>query len=224
MRNKSIATLLSFIVCIVIISLLTSGGCGIGFGNSNSNGSGGGVAGTDSVQGTITSITNISSTSGITVQATDSSNTFTATTNSGGFFQLQANFIGSSIMLEFLDPSSNLLASISLTIFPGIQIALGSITITNGIATLSNSINVTVSGNISENNCTGTSGTSVSSGTLIVTAGSTDVNVQVLTSTSIVNSIQGTLSCADLPSSGIVTVTGTLLMGNTLQATQIVLQ
>jgi hypothetical protein len=226
MRNKSIATLLSFILCIVIISLLTSGGCGIGFGNSNSNGSGGGggVAATDSVQGTITSITNISSTSGIMVQATDSSTTYTTTTDSSGFFQIQENFIGSSIMLEFLDQSSNLLASISLTIFPSIQIALGSITITNGIATLSNNINVTFSGTISENNCTVNSGSSVSSGTLIVTAGVTNVLVQVITSTSIVNSMQGTLSCADLPSSGIVTVTGTLLMGNTVQATQIVLQ
>lgn len=127
MKTKNITTLLAFVLCIVTISLLTSGGCGIGFGNGNSDG-GGGPTGPDSVQGTITSITNISSTSGITVEATDSSNTFSTTTDSNGFFQIQDNFTGSSLRLDFLDQSGILLAVTSVTIFPGIGIDLGHIT------------------------------------------------------------------------------------------------
>lgn len=226
MRTRNITSLLSFIVSIVIISLLTSGGCGIGFSNSNSNGGGGGTTGSDLVQGTITSITNISSTSGIQVQATDAStNTFSTTTDSGGFFQIQDNFIGSSLRLDFLDQSGNLLAVVSVTIFPGIQIDLGLISITNGNVTLSNNITVTLNGAvISENNCSVNSGTSVSSGTLVVTTGNTDVIVQVLTTTKITNRLGATLSCGDLSSGGIVNVSGFLIMGNTVQANTIQLR
>jgi len=219
MRTKSIATLLSFIVCIFTISLLTSGGCGIGFGNGNSNGGGGGISGPDSVKGTITSITPISPISGITVEATDSSTTFPAvTTDSSGFFQIQGNFTGSSIRLDFSNQSINPLAVTSVTIFPGIQIDLGNITITNGNVSLSAGINVTFNATISENNCPS------NSGTIVATAGFTDVVVQILTSTTIVNRFNGTLSCKDLVVGGIVNVSGTLLMGNTVQATRIVLQ
>jgi hypothetical protein len=220
MRTKSIATLVSFIVCIVIISLLTSGGCGIGFGNGNSNGGGGGISGPDSVKGTITSITPISPISGITVEAMDSSTTVfpPATTDSSGFFQIQGNFTGSSLRLDFSDQSGNPVAVTSVTIFPGIQIDLGNITITNGNVSLSAGINVTFNATISENNCP------ANSGTIVATAGFTDVVVQILTSTTIVNRFNGTLSCTDLVVGGIVNVSGTLLMGNTVQATRIVLQ
>ena len=216
MRIKNIAALLAFIVCILAIYLLTSGGCPINFGN-NSNSSSTGT-GSDSVEGTITSISNVSSTSGITVQATDSSNTFTATTDNNGFFEIQGDFSGSSMQLEFLDQSNNLLATTSVSIFPGIQINLGNITITDGTVSLSNGITVTFDGDISENNCSG------GSGTITVTAGDTDVIVQVSTSTTIMGSNNNTtLSCGDL-SSGTVTVTGTLLTGDTVQATLIELQ
>ncbi|MER3445705.1 MAG: hypothetical protein C4291_02205 [Candidatus Dadabacteria bacterium] len=216
MKTKNIFTLLTFIVCILTISLLTSGGCGINFGNDNNNG-GDGNTGSDSVQGTITSITNVGSTSGITVQATDSSNTFSATTNSNGFFKIEGNFSGSSLRLDFLNQSNNLLATTSVTIFPGIEIDLGNITISNGNVNLSGSINITFDGDISENNCSG------NAGTIVVAAGNTDVIVQVLTSTTIVDSNNNTLSCGNL-SSGKVTVTGTLLMGNTVKANRIELQ
>src|ERR1700752_468285 len=118
MRIKNIAALLAFIVCILAICLLTSGGCPINFGN-NSNSSSTGT-GSDSVEGTITSISNVSSTSGITVQATDASNTFSTTTDNNGFFEIQGAFSGSSMQIEFLDPSNNnnLLATTSVSIFP----------------------------------------------------------------------------------------------------------
>lgn len=216
MRIKNIAALLAFIVCILAICLLTSGGCPINFDDNNSSSSTG--TGSDSVKGTITSITNISSTSGITVQATDSLNTFSTTTDSNGFFQIQGNFSDSSLRLEFLDQSNNLLATTSVTIFPGIEMDLGNITITDGTVSLSGSITVTFDGDISENNCSG------NAGTITVTAGDTDVIVQVSTSTTIMGSNNNTtLSCGDL-SSGTVTVTGILLMGNTVQATLIELQ
>lgn len=97
------------------------------------------------------------------------------------------------------------------------------ITITNGNVSLSGGISVTFNATISENNCSVHSGTSASSGTIVVTAGNTDVIVQVLTSTTIVDKNNNTLSCGDL-SSGTITVTGSLLMGNTVQASRIELQ
>jgi F0F1-type ATP synthase epsilon subunit len=94
---------------------------------------------------------------------------------------------------------------------------LGNITITDGTVSLSGSITVTFDGDISENNCSG------NAGTITVTAGDTDVIVQISTSTTIVDSNSNTLSCGDL-SSGTVSVTGNLLMGNTVQANRIELQ
>ncbi|MGE5446310.1 MAG: hypothetical protein ACM3SR_17215 [Ignavibacteriales bacterium] len=218
MRAKSIATLLAFIVCILTIALLTWGGCGIGFGN---NGGDGGNVGPDSVQGTITSISNVSSTSGIEVQATDSANTRTDTTDNNGFFQIQGFFSGSSLKLAFVDPNNNnqVLAVTSVTIFPGIQINLGNITITDGNVTLSGNISVTFDGDISTNNCSQNAGNNA--GTIVVTAGNTDVIVQVLSSTTIVDSNNNTRNCGDLLSGGTVTVAGDLLMGNTVQANRI---
>ncbi len=223
MRTKNIATLLAFIVCILIISLLTSGGCGIGFGNSNTSGGGGNV-GPDSIQGTITSISNVSSTSGITVQATDKANTRTVTTDNNGFFKINGFFNGSSMMLEFLDPNNNnqVLGVTSVTIFPGIQINLGNITISGGNVTLSGNITVTFDGDISTNNCSQNTGNNT--GTMVVTADNTDVVVQILSTTTIVDSNNNTLNCGNLVSGGTVTVTGDLLMGNTVQATRIELQ
>jgi hypothetical protein len=227
MRTKDIAILLAFIVCILTISLLTSGGCGINFGNGNNNGGGGNI-GTDFVQGTIVSASSSSgsstSISGITVQATDVANTSTATTDDKGFFRIPGFFAGCSLKLTFQDSSSNLLGITSVTIFPGIGITLGSITIANGNVTLSgnNNINVTFDGDISENNCSQNTGTNtVNTGTIVITAGNTDVIVQVLSSTTIVDSNNNTLNCGNLLSGGTVTVAGDLLMGNTVQANRI---
>jgi hypothetical protein len=218
MRAKSIATLLAFVVCILTIALLTSGGCGIGFGDNSGDG---GNVGPDSVQGTITSISNVSSTSGIEVQATDAANTRTDTTDSSGFFQIQGFFVGSSLRLTFIDPNNNnqVLAVTSLTIFPGIQINLGNIAITDGNVVLSGNISVTFDGDISENNCSQNAGSNT--GTIVVTTDSTDVVVQILSTTTITDSNNNTRGCGDLVSGGTVTVTGDLLMGNTVQANRI---
>src|ERR1700757_1098997 len=127
MKTKNITILLAFIVCILAISLFTSGGCPISFSNDNNNDHNN--IGTDFVQGTIVSASGSSGTStsisGITVQATDIANTFTATTDDNGFFRIPGFFAGCSLKLTFQDSSSNLLGITSVTIFPGIGIFLG---------------------------------------------------------------------------------------------------
>ncbi|MGE5444940.1 MAG: hypothetical protein ACM3SR_10135, partial [Ignavibacteriales bacterium] len=107
----------------------------------------------------------------------------------------------------------------SVTIFPGIQINLGNITITDGNVTLSGNISVTFDGDISTNNCSQNAGNNT--GTVVVTAGNTEIIVQVLSSTTIVDSNNNTRNCGDLLSGGTVTVTGDLLMGDTVQANRI---
>ncbi len=221
MRIKKITNLLIFSICILTISLLSSGGCGINFGNGGGGTTLGGTT-SGSIQGTTTSINNSSnSISGITVQATDVANVFTTTTGSDGSFLIQANFTGSSLQIEFLDGSQTSptnLGIINVNIFPGAGLNLGNITITNGVVTLGDGIIATFDGSITQNNCSG------NSGTITVTSDNINVIVQITSTTSIVNNNSQQLTCADLVSGATVNVMGTLLMGNTVSATRVQLQ
>jgi hypothetical protein len=215
MRIKKTINLLTLTISIITISLPSSGGCGINFGG------GGGGTTSGSVQGTVTSINNGSSISGITVQATDAANIFTTTTGSNGFFLINANFTGSSLLIEFLDGSQNPptnLGIININIFPGAGLNLGNITITNGIVTLGDGIIATFDGSITQNNCSG------NSGTITVTSDNTNVIAQIASTTSLVDNNSQQITCARLVPGATVNVMGTLLMGNTVSATRVQLQ
>ena len=92
MKAKQMTSLLSFVLLILTISLLTTGGCDIEFSSDNDNGNGGN---NDAVlQGTITEITPDTDIEGITVEVEDEDSEilFSDITDAGGFFRIEGNF------------------------------------------------------------------------------------------------------------------------------------
>jgi hypothetical protein len=222
MRIKGILTISFFITYILTISLLSSGGCDFSFGGGG--GDGGNLQ--SIVQGTITSQPN----SGITVQLinTDNQTIFVSipnpTDDSGNFF-IQGDFNGClTLRLEFLDSNQTVLAFTSVTVFPKANVDLGNVSLDNGIVTLedANDVSVTFEANINKDldvpsTCTG--GINNSQGTLVVTKGNTDITVQINTSTDIVDKNNNSIGCDNLFNGNTFQITGTLQVNDTVLAT-----
>jgi hypothetical protein len=209
MRNNLIFTL------IILLAFFVSGGCEVDFGSTNNNGNSG--ENNESIlRGTITSIVPDRDLSGITVQIEDmeTGNIFSDTTDSSGFFQIEGSFHGTLLRLEFLDESSSQIAITSVTVFPGAEVDLGSISISNGIVNIEGDIVVVFEGDVIENNCSG------GTGTIEVETDSTEVIVQVLSSTDITRD-SDELACEDILIGNEVEIRGTLLPGDNVQADSI---
>jgi hypothetical protein len=215
MKTKNIAAFLSFFISILIISLLTSGGCDIDFGGGNNDGNGENGDGESILQGTIAEITPDRDLGGVTVRVEDEDTGifFPDVTDDSGFFKIEGDFDGSLLRLEFLDETQTLIAVTSITVFPGAEVDLGEITITNGIVTFEDDIIVIFNGDVTENNCSG------GVGTIEVTADDTEVIVQVTSSTDIIRNDED-LSCEDLLVVNKVKVRGELT-DNIVKADQI---
>jgi hypothetical protein len=226
--RRNIATLLVFIIFILTISLLASGGCDFNFGGGGGNGGGNGNSVSSSILGTIMPPNN----SGITVRVVDFKNQtiFKSQnpTGSSGDFTVQGDFNGClSLRLEFLDesqtPPNDLLAFTGVTVFPDAQVDLGNIDIANGNVTLEDPVSVTFEGDINfsdfPSTCSGGVGTS--EGAIVVTKGNTDVTVQIDNSTTIVNDNGDDFGCDDLFGGEKVEVTGDLQVCDTVLATLI---
>jgi len=216
MKTKSGFSLIAFFICVLAISLLTSGGCDISFSSNNNNGNGGGGNQNSTLQGTITSITPDRSLEGITVSVEDKDSGvfFSDVTDSSGSFQIEGKFSGFPSRLEFLDESSTLIALTTITVFPNAEVDLGEITITNGNVNISGDIIVIFKADITENNCSG------GVGTLEVETGGESVIVEVSSSTDIIKDSDN-LTCEDLLVGGNVEVRGELLVNGVVNADRI---
>lgn len=205
-----------FVICILAISLLTSGGCDISFSSDGDNGGGGGGDENSILQGIITTITPDRSLEGITVRVedTDSGVFFSDVTDSSGSFHIEGQFSGFPSRLEFLDEGSNLIALTTIIVFPNAEVDLGEITITNGSVNISGDIIVIFQGDVTENNCSG------GVGTLEVETDSTTAIVEVSSSTDIIRDSDN-LTCEDLLIGGSVEVRGELLVNGTVKADRI---
>jgi hypothetical protein len=214
MRTKRAHSLLYHIICILFISLFTSGGCDIDFSTDNDNGNGGGNGNTQAIlKGTITSISSDGNLDGITVEVEDEDSgiTFSDVTVSNGFFQIEGGFSGSPARLEFFDEGQTQIALTSVTVFPGAEVDLGDLTINSGSITFEDDIIVTFEGDVTENNC------SQGAGTIEVTADDTPVIVDISSSTDIIRD-NDDLVCEDLSEGNNVEVRGELLINNTVGA------
>jgi hypothetical protein len=216
MRTKKINSVFSFVLFIITISLLTSGGCDIEFSSDNDNGNGGN---NDAVlQGTIIEITPDTDIEGITVEVEDedSGNLFSDITDADGFFRIEGNFSGSPARLRFFDEASQPpIASTNITVFPGAEVDMGDITITNGIVS-TDVINVIFEANIIENNCSGDSGTLE-----VEVDNDIEVIVQVSSATEIILNNDDDLICEDLSVDDKIEVDGELLPNNIVDADRI---
>jgi hypothetical protein len=223
MRIKNIITISIFIICILTISLLSSGGCEFGFG-----GGGGGDGGNleSIVQGRIISTPN----SGITARLSfngDLPEFFSDPTDESGNFLIQGDFNGCLMLrLEFQDSNQDVIAFTNVTVFPKANVDLGDISLEDGNVILDDEddISVTFEANINFTppaieTCSGGPGTS--EGTIVVTRANTDITVQIFTSTDIVDTDNNDIGCDNLFGNEEVEVTGTLQVHDTVAATLI---
>jgi hypothetical protein len=193
---------------LTLATVLFALGCNIDFGNGGGDGN---------VQaeltGTITSVTPSRSLEGIRVQVTDADSgvIFSDTTDASGIFLIEGTFSGVALKLQFLDESSAQIALTSITVFPGAKVDVGNISLTNGVVTFSQDVIVTYKGDVTENNCSG------NTGTLIVTKSDEDVIVEVRSST-IIRRKQETIDCSLLLIGETVEISGSLTPGNTVDA------
>ena len=225
MRIKNIVAISIFIICIITISLLSSGGCDLDFGGGG-DGDGGNLV--SIVQGTIISTPN----SGITVVLINNNNgtvfESNPTDNSGNFF-ITGDFNGClTLRLEFQDSSENVLAFTNVTVFPKTNADLGNIMLENGNVILDdpNNISVNFDGNIdftdSPETCDG--GVGDSEGTIVVTRANTDITVQIVPTTNIEDTDNNPIGCDSLIADAEVEVTGTLQVHDTVLADIITLK
>jgi len=225
MGIKNIIAISIFIICIITISLLSSGGCDLDFGGGG-DGDGGNLV--SIVQGTIISTPN----SGITVVLINNNNgtvfESNPTDNSGNFF-ITGDFNGClTLRLEFQDSSEKVLAFTNVTVFPKTNVDLGNIMLENGNVILDdpNNISVNFDGNIdftdSPETCDG--GVGDSEGTIVVTRANTDITVQIVPTTNIEDTNNNPIGCDSLIADAEVEVTGTLQVHDTVLADIITLK
>ena len=222
MRIKNIIAISIFIICLLTVSLLTSGGCPIEFG-----GGGGGDGGNlvSSVRGIITS----QPASGITVLLVNTNNQTIFTSNpdptdSSGNFLILGDFNGClTLRLEFRDSSPKVIAFTNVTVFPKDSVDLGKVSLENGNVILEdeNAISVDFEADINftdaPHTCSGVAHNS--EGTIVVTKNNTDITVQIApTTTDIVDTNNNDIGCDDLFGNEKVEVNGTLQVHDTVLA------
>ena len=225
MGIKNIIAISIFIICIITISLLSSGGCDLDFGGGG-DGDGGNLV--SIVQGTIISTPN----SGITVVLINNNNgtvfESNPTDNSGNFF-ITGDFNGClTLRLEFQDSNQDILAFTNVTVFPKTNVDLGNISLDQGNVIIDdpNNISVNFDGNIdftdSPETCDG--GVGDSEGTIVVTRANTDITVQIVPTTNIEDTDNNPIGCDSLIADAEVEVTGTLQVHDTVLADIITLK
>ncbi len=222
-RQISKAAFLVFFIFIFI------GGCDVDFGggtddNDNDNGDSGVEIG-EIVQGTIvdtiptraTGVDNIE----ITITDEDTSDQTSETTGSSGFFSISGNFSGSPD-IEFFDNEDvgNSIGIVILNVFPGAEVDLGDISLENGVVNFLEDTEVSFEADIIENNCNGNSGTIEVEIDLPDTDNEFEILVQINSSTDI--EIDGLdADCDDFIIGQELEIDGTLLIGNSVDATDI---
>ena len=223
MRIKNIVPISIYIICIITISIFTSGGCPIEFGGGGGDGDGGNLV--SIVQGTIISTPN----SGITAVLINNENgtvfESNPTDNSGNFF-ITGDFNGClTLRLEFQDSNEDVIAFTNVTVFPKTNLDLGDVSLDNGNVILDDPDNISVNfdGKINFTDAPRTcfGGVNDSQGTIVITRSNTDITVQIVPTTNIEDTNNNPIGCDNLIADAEVEVTGTLQVHDTVLATLI---
>ena len=220
MGIKNIIAISIFIICIITISIFTSGGCPIEFGGGGGDGDGGNLV--SIVQGKIISTPN----NGITAVLINNDNgtVFESipTDNNGNFF-ITGDFNGClTLRLEFQDSNEDVIAFTNVTVFPKTNVDLGDVSLDSGNVILDdpNNISVNFDGNIdfTESPTTCSGGVGTSEGTIVVTRANTDITVQINPSTRIEDTNNDPIGCDNLFGNEEVEVAGMLQVNDTVLA------
>lgn len=219
-RSKVLPSLKTYLF-FAIVSLCAAAGCDIDFGGSDGSGS---VPSEETVRGSVREVIPSveGGVSGLFVRFTsdDGDQTYSATTNSSGNFSVNGNLDpGGKLEILENENSDSSLGSISLNIFPGAEVNIGDVRLRSGATELTEDIRIIFEGIVSATNCSGVAGTLE----VEIEGREREVLVQVSSSTDFDIRDNDSLECDSIMEDDQVEIRGALLQGDTVRATDIII-
>ena len=218
-RPPSLKTYLFF----ALVSLCAAAGCDLDIDFGGSGGSGG-VSSEETVRGSVREVIPSveDGVSGLFVRFTsdDGDQTYSALTNSSGNFSVSGDLDpGGKLEILENENSDSPLGSISLNVFPGSEVNIGDVRLRSGAAELTEDIRIIFKGTVAATNCSGTAGTLE----VEVEGREREVLVQVSSSTDFDIRDNDSLECDSIMEDDQVEIRGALLQGDTVRATDIII-
>lgn len=204
----------------LVVSLFATGCLDIDLGD---NGNGENAKDDEMIIGSVEEVPdNVGGVSGLLARVTSGDGTRSyedTTAESSGDFSISGNFDGSNTKFEIFenDNSDSALGTIRLNVFPGAALDIGDIRVGGTNIELTEDINITFTGEVSEKTCESRGG---NLDVVIESDGKrTEVTVSVTASTEIEIGSDEDLECGDIVTGSEAEIDGKLLLGSTVEAT-----
>ena len=218
-RLPSFKTYLFF----AFVSLCAAAGCDldIDFGGSDDKS---GVSSEETVRGSVREVIPSveDGVSGLFARFTsdDGDQTYSDLTNSGGDFSVSGDLDpGGKLEILENENSDSPLGSIRLNVFPGAEVNIGDVRLRSGATELIEDIRVIFKGTVAATNCSGAAGTLE----VEIEGREREVLVQVSSSTDFDIRDNDSLECDSIMEDDRIEVRGALLQGDTVRATDIII-
>lgn len=221
-RSKRLPSLKTYLF-FALVSLCAAAGCDLDIDFGGSGGSGG-VSSEETVRGSVREVIPSveDGVSGLFVRFTsdDGDQTYSALTNSSGNFSVSGNLDpGGKLEILENENSDSPLGSISLNVFPGSEVNIGDVRLRIGATALTEDIRIIFRGTVAATNCSGAAGTLE----VEVEGREREVLVQVSSSTDFDIRDNDSLECDSIMEDDQVEIRGALLQGDTVRATDIII-
>lgn len=221
-RSKLLPSLKTYLF-FALVSLCAAAGCDLDIDFGGSDGSGG-VSSEETVRGSVREVIPSveDGVSGLFVRFTsdDGDQAYSALTNSSGNFSVSGDLDpGGKLEILENENSDSPLGSISLNVFPGSEVNIGDVRLRSGATELTEDIRIIFKGTVSATNCSGAAGTLE----VEVEGREREVLVQVSSSTDFDIRDNDSLECDSIMEDDQVEIRGALLQGDTVRATDIII-
>ena len=221
-RSKRLPSLKTYLF-FALVSLCAAAGCDLDIDFGGSGGSGG-VSSEETVRGSVREVIPSveDGVSGLFVRFTsdDGDQAYSALTNSSGNFSVSGDLDpGGKLEILENENSDSPLGSISLNVFPGSEVNIGDVRLDSGATKLTEDIRIIFKGTVADTNCSGAAGTLE----VEVEGREREVLVQVSSSTDFDIRDNDSLECDSIMEDDLVEIRGALLQGDTVRATDIII-
>ena len=221
LRSKLLPSLKTYLF-FALVSLCATAGCDLDIDFGGSGGSGG-VSSEETVRGSVREVIPSveDGVSGLFVRFTsdDGDQTYSALTNSSGNFSVSGNLDpGGKLEILENENSDSPLGSISLNVFPGSEVNIGDVRLRSGATELTE-VRIIFRGTVADTNCSGAAGTLE----VEIEGREREVLVQVSSSTDFDIRDNDSLECDSIMEDDQVEIRGALLQGDTVRATDIII-
>ena len=222
LRSKRLPSLKTYLF-FALVSLCAAAGCDLDIDFGGSGGSGG-VSSEETVRGSVREVIPSveDGVSGLFVRFTsdDGDQAYSALTNSSGNFSVSGDLDpGGKLEILENENSDSPLGSISLNVFPGSEVNIGDVRLDSGATKLTEDIRIIFKGTVADTNCSGAAGTLE----VEVEGREREVLVQVSSSTDFDIRDNDSLECDSIMEDDQVEIRGALLQGDTVRATDIII-